>query len=142
MFRVHVLCRRYCEFVGRREVFAHRSGHSLDDRRDPLTAADAERREPVALLTLAELVGEREREARARRAERVPERDRAAVHVRLLAIEAAVPLHRGVLRREGRVDLDAIHALDLDAVALARLARSWRRSADRDARVQAAQASG
>src|SRR2546427_12955737 len=101
MFRVHVLRRRHCEFIGRREVPAHPSGHPLDDRRDSLTAADAERREPVALLTLAELVRERERETRARRAERVPERDRAAVHVRLLAVEPKVLLHREVLGREG-----------------------------------------
>src|SRR5205085_1786734 len=61
--------------------------------------------------------------ALARRAERVPERDRAAVHVRLLAIEAEVFLHREVLRREGLVDLDEIHVLDLEAGALERLAR-------------------
>src|SRR5439155_9997567 len=95
---------------------------ALDPRRDSLAAADAERREPVALLTLAELVGEREREARARRAERVPERDRAAVHVRLLAVEAEILFHRQVLRGERFVDLDEIHVLDLEAGALARLA--------------------
>src|SRR5438128_4874462 len=61
---------------------------ALEDRRDPLAAADTERSEPVPALALPELGDDRERESRARGAERVAEGDRAAVHVRLLAIEA------------------------------------------------------
>src|SRR6266480_2113160 len=94
---------------------------ALQDRRDPLAPTDAERREPVALLSLAQLVGERQGESRTRRAERMAERDRTAVHVRLLAVEAEVLLHREVLRREGLVDLDEIHVLDFEARALERL---------------------
>src|SRR5207253_9172984 len=95
----------------------------LDARPHPLTATDPGRREPVALLALAQLVREREREPRARRAERMPERDRAAVHVGPLAIETEILLHRQVLGRERLVDLDQVHVLDLEPGTLERLAR-------------------
>src|SRR5437868_493695 len=95
--------------------------NALEDRRDPLTAADAERREPVLALSLAELGDERERETRTGRAERMAKRDRAAVHVRLLAIEAKLLLDGEVLCRERFVDLDEIHVLDLETGALQRL---------------------
>src|SRR5207244_13618082 len=95
--------------------------NALEDRRDPLTAADTERREPVLALALAELGDERERETRTGRAERMAKRDRAAVHVRLLAIEAKLLLDGEVLRREGFVDLDEVHVLDLETGALQRL---------------------
>src|SRR5437867_2071431 len=101
----------------------HPALDALEHRRNALPAADAERREPVALLALAQLVHEREREARARRAERMAKRDRAAVHVRLLAVEAEIFLHGEVLRGEGLVDLDEIHVGDLEASALERLTR-------------------
>src|SRR2546430_1037391 len=84
-------------------------GAPIDPRRGPRAAADAERREAVALLALAQLVRGREREPCARRAERMAERDRAAVHVRLLAIEAEVLLDGEVLRRKRLVDLDEVH---------------------------------
>src|SRR5438445_255649 len=96
---------------------------ALADRRDPLAPADAERRESVALLPLPQFVRERKREPSPRCAEGMPERDRAAVHVRLLAIEAEVLFHREVLRREGLVDLDEVHVLDFQAGELERLAR-------------------
>src|SRR5262245_32756806 len=51
----------------------------LDQERDPLAAADAGRGDAEALPRAAELVGERQDEPRARRAQRVAERDRAAV---------------------------------------------------------------
>src|SRR2546426_10706053 len=123
MFGIHVLCRLHGELVGCREVPTHRSGDPFDARRDPLTAADAEGRQAVTLLALAELVREREREPRARRTERMPERDRAAVHIRLLPIEAEVLLDREVLRRESLVDLGQVHVLDFQPGALERLAR-------------------
>src|SRR5262245_9837102 len=65
---------------------------ALDDRRDALAAADAQRREPALPAALAQLVSEGQREAGARRAERMPERDRAAVHIRSLAVEAEILL--------------------------------------------------
>src|SRR5439155_18842969 len=79
---------------------------ALDDRRDTLAAADAERGEAVFAAALAQLVREREQKARPRRAERVPERDRPAVHVGPVPVEAEILLHREVLRRERLVDLD------------------------------------
>src|SRR5260221_9825135 len=113
---------------------------ALEDRRDPLTAADAERREPVLALPLAELGDEREREPRARRAEWMPERDRAAVHIRLVAVEAELLLDCQVLRREGLVDLDDVHLLDLHACALQRLAAPGRGAKAHDVLVHAAHA--
>src|SRR5438477_12725477 len=113
---------------------------ALEDRRDPLTAADAERREPVLALSLAELGDERERETRTRRAQRMAERDRAAVHVRLLAIEAELFLDGEVLRRERFVDLDEIHVLDLETGALQRLPARRCGADAHDVRVHAAHA--
>src|SRR5258708_4433985 len=115
---------------------------ALEDRRDALTAADAERRERVLAVALAELGDEREREPRTRGAERMAESDRAAVHVRLLAIEPEVLLDREVLRREGLVDLHQIHVLDLETGALQRLAARGRRADAHDVRVHAAHAAG
>src|SRR5919204_52230 len=104
--------------------YLHTGGSDpLDDRRDPLPAADAERGEAVALLTLAQLVHQRQREARAGCAERMAQRDRAAIHVRALAIEPEVLLHREVLRREGLVDLDEVHVGHLETRPLERLTR-------------------
>src|SRR5207247_9722219 len=113
---------------------------ALENRRDPLSAADAQRREAVSLLALAELVRQGEREPRARRTQRMSERARAAVHVRLLAVEAEVLLHREVLRRERFVDLDEVHVLDLEPGSLKRLTRRWRGADPHDVGVHAADA--
>src|SRR5579859_6661097 len=113
---------------------------ALEDRRDPLAAADAERREAVLALALAELGDEREREACARRAQRMAERDRAAVHVRLVPVEAEVLLDGEVLRRERFVDLDQVHVRDRQARALQRLAARRRGADAHDVRVHAAHA--
>ena len=104
------------------------------------TAADAERREPVLALSLAELGDERERETRTGRAERMAKRDRAAVHVRLLAIEAKLFLDGEVLGRERFVDLDEIYVLDLETGALQRLPARRCGADAHDVRVHAAHA--
>src|SRR5438477_5599721 len=68
------------------------------------------------------------------------ERDRAAVHVGLLAVETEVLLHCQVLRSERFVDLDEIHVLHLEAGTLERLARRRSRTDPHDVRVDAADA--
>ena len=56
------------------------------------------------------------------------ERDRAAVDVHLVAIEAQLFLHRKVLRRERFVHFDEIHVLQRQPGLLEDLARRGRRS--------------
>ena len=61
---------------------------ALEERRDALADADAQRREPVATVAAAQLVQQRDDEPRAAHPERMAERDRAAVDVHLLLVEA------------------------------------------------------
>ena len=63
---------------------------------------------PQRLPRLPELEQQRLEQPRAGRAERMAERDRAAVHVDLLAIEAELLLDREVLAGERLVDLEEI----------------------------------
>src|SRR5947208_12915282 len=58
-----------------------RSRKALDDHRDALSAADACRGEAVLFLAAAQLVEQRDHEARSRRGQRMAEGDRAAVDV-------------------------------------------------------------
>src|SRR5205814_2214246 len=101
---------------GDRKRLDRGAGHArldaLEDGRDALAAADAQRGEPVPAVPLSELRDEGEREPRARGAERVAERDGAAVHVRLLAVEAEILLDGQALRGKGLVDLDEVHVRD------------------------------
>jgi hypothetical protein len=57
-------------------------------------------------------------DARAGGAEGVTEGDGAAVDVGLGAVEAELLLHREVLRREGLVDLDEVHLVEVHPRAL------------------------
>ena len=53
----------------------------------------------------------------------MPERDGAAVHVRLVPVESKILLDREVLGRECFVDLDEVHVADREARAAQRLTR-------------------
>src|SRR3954447_5738854 len=83
-------------------------GRVLDDRREALPDADAQRRQAVAQAALGELVGQRPEQARARAAERVADGDRAAVDVELGERDAELARRGEHLAREGLVDLDEI----------------------------------
>src|SRR5690349_10823101 len=87
----------------------------FNDRRGRLPEADAHRDQAVPPLAPLELVHDRRDQARARSAERMPERDRAAVDVELALIGAGFlePCQRD--RREGLVDLEQIDVLDRKA---------------------------
>src|SRR5688500_16157156 len=85
----------------------------LDDHRNPLPAADARGSQPVALLAAAQLVQDREHETRAGRAERMAERDRAAVDVELLHVEVELFRNGKDLPGKGLVDLDEVDVLEL-----------------------------
>src|SRR5262245_19519419 len=93
----------------------------LQDHGDALAAADARRRAAERLAALFHLAQQRQQQASARGAERVAERDRAAVDVALLAVELQLLLAAEVLRRERLVDLDQVEVTDLQAGLLARL---------------------
>src|SRR5206468_2669179 len=92
------------------------------DHCDSLPAADACRSDAPALLALPELDQERVDEPRPGGPQRVPETDRPAVHVHLVAIEAQVLLDREVLSGEGFVDLEQVDVVELEARALECLA--------------------
>src|SRR5205085_10486625 len=76
----------------------------------------------VAPTAAAELVEERDDEARAAHPERMTERDRAAVDVHLLRVEAELADHGEALRSERLVQLDEIDLIERDAGALQQLA--------------------
>ena len=87
---------------------------ALERRRLALADADAERREAVAAAAAAQLVQQRDDEPRAAHPERMAERDRAAVHVHLLGVEAELPDHDEALRGERLVQLDQVEVSDVD----------------------------
>src|SRR3954454_8865108 len=91
----------------------HPSRHScrsaLQDDGEPLADADADRGDRHAAAPALELVRRVADDAAARAAERVADRDRAAVDVDLLGIEVAPQLQAGeALRGEGLVELDDV----------------------------------
>src|SRR5207245_8807554 len=90
--------------------------------RRSLATADAGGAQPEALALPAQGVQQVARAARAARRERVPDGDRAAVHVGPGTIEPQLPLDGEVLRRERLVHLDEIHLLQFHPRLLERLA--------------------
>src|SRR5262249_51841325 len=104
------------------------SHKSTDGNGDSLTAADAGRDNAKLRLAALHLERERQHDPRPRSPERVPERDRAAVDVDLLAVEPELLLDGEVLGREGLVDLDQVHAIERLADALQGLADRGRRA--------------
>src|SRR6185295_160877 len=83
-------------------------GVSFQLERDPEPAAHAERGEAEPRVSSFHLVEQGRDDACAGRADGMTERDRAAVHVQPLPIEAEVPVAREHLRRERLVQLDEI----------------------------------
>src|SRR5438477_12360700 len=78
---------------------AHRNSHA---------AADAQRRQALFRVAPLHLVQQRDEDPGARGADRVAERDRAAIDVELLGVEAEFLADRTGLRREGFVGLDQV----------------------------------
>src|SRR5262249_35089906 len=87
---------------------------------DALTAADARRAHAVARLGAAQLVSEVRCDASAARAERMAERDRAAVRVALLHREAELLLNGEPLRSECLIDVEEIDLILGQAGAIER----------------------
>src|SRR3954451_2017604 len=90
----------------------------LDDDGVALPAARADSRNAEAAATPAQLVHQRAEYASAAGADRVAERDRAAVdvHLRLVDAEHAHRVDRD--RREGLVDLEQVNVVDRQACLL------------------------
>ena len=75
----------------------------LHHHRDPLPAPDAQRREPALGITLLHLVQQRHQDPRARRADRVSDRDRSTVHVH---VPPHILVDRDRLRGKRLIGLD------------------------------------
>src|SRR5689334_400067 len=82
----------------------HVSG-ALHREGDAHAAADAERRQALLRVAASHLVQQRDEHATARRTDRMPQRDSAAVDVDLRGVPAHLVVHRARLRRERFVDL-------------------------------------
>src|SRR6185436_3285704 len=87
----------------------------LEDCGDPLPSADAHRDQRVALLRALELVERFHGEDAARGADRMAERDCAAVRIHAGRIEPEVLRHRHRLGRERLVRFDHVHVRRLQA---------------------------
>src|SRR5437867_946305 len=81
--------------------------------RQPLPHSDTEGAERVAALAALQLVHRRQRQPRAAHAERVTQRNRAAVRVHLLGVVRQSELTQAGqhLRGEGFVDLDYVQCI-------------------------------
>src|SRR3954467_11257883 len=88
---------------------------ALDAHRDAHAAADAERGETLLGIAPLHLVEERDQHARAGRADRMADRDRAAVDVDPGRIPAEILVDGASLRRESLIRLDEVEILDLPA---------------------------
>src|SRR3954453_12988343 len=128
---------RYSPLTIRRSPLRHSPSSPLHAHRDAHAAADAERREALLHVALLHLVQERDQDAGAGGADRMADRDRAAVDVHDLGVPAHVLVDRASLRREGLVRLDEVEVLDLPAGFLERLARGRDRAGSHDGRVDA-----
>src|SRR5579872_6388236 len=76
------------------------SSDPLENAGDPLSAADAHRHERVPPARAVKLGDRLDRQNATRRADRMPERDRAAVRVHLAGIKPQLFGHRACLRGE------------------------------------------
>src|SRR5437867_8145847 len=89
-----------------------RKSSDVDQERVALAAAGADRGEAETAAVAAQVVHHRAEDPAAARADRMPERDGAAVDVRGLRVGAE---HREGVERDGAerlVDLDAFHVAD------------------------------
>src|SRR5271165_1418718 len=107
----------------------------LDDHRNALPAADARSREPIFPLAAAQLVHQRNNQPRSGRAQRMPERNRAAIHVDFVAIKPQFFFNRKILRGEGLVHLDQINVVECQSSFLQRDASRRNRPRAHDLRV-------
>src|SRR5947208_2665281 len=108
--------------------------HSLEDRGDALTDADAHRDKRVAAADAVQLTRGGECDAGARGAQRVADCDRPAVHVDTAVVERQFEAAQAGqhLRGEGLVDLDHVDVGEAEPGAGERLFRSFDRADPHD----------
>src|SRR6185295_976899 len=94
---------------------------AFDAHRDAHAAADAQARDALLRAALAHLVQQRHENAATRCADRVADRDRAAVDVDLARVPAHLVVDRAGLGGESLVDFQHVEVLRLPAGALQRL---------------------
>src|SRR5262249_10613052 len=93
------------------------SSLSFDGEGNPHSAPYAKRGEAAPRVALLHFVEKGDQHARAGGADRMTERDGAAVHVHLLRVPTHLAVDRDRLRGEGLVDLEEIEVLRLPAGA-------------------------
>src|SRR5438128_2975678 len=96
---------------------------ALKDGGDAHATANAQRRQPVACVSPGELVQQLHGEHRAARADRMPERDRAAHRVQLVLGDAQLAADRHGNRGKRFVDFEHVDVVEAEPGALQRLAR-------------------
>src|SRR6187431_2377684 len=108
----------------------------LDRDRNALADADAHGCQGKLPAPLLHAVHRRQRQSRAAHAERMAERDRAAMRVDEVGVvlDAQLPQAGYSLRGEGFIELDQIEVSDLDAETLHQLTRRRHRPNAHDAR--------
>ncbi len=113
------------------------SSDRFEERGHALADAHAQGREPVPAVAAAQLVQERDDEARAAHPERVAERDRAPVDVHPLLVEAELADNGEALRGEGLVELDEVERARIDSRASQELSHRGDRADPHHARIDA-----
>ena len=93
----------------------HCSYSALDGERDAVAAAEAQRRDAALQVSALQRVEQRRQHAAAARADRVAERDSAAVDVHLRRIDAELVEHGDRLHGERLVQLEEIDVLQIPA---------------------------
>src|SRR5690242_15417807 len=109
----------------------------LDDQRDPLSAADAERRHAEPRVAVLHRVEERHQHPRAARADGMAEGDGTAVHVDAILRDAELAQDAERLRGERLVQLPEVDFLATQTRLLERLLRGRPRAHAHDRRVDA-----
>src|SRR6185436_18743479 len=98
--------------VGVSTALSVMASDALERCGDRSAATEAQRREPVAAVASGQLVEQRRDDPGTRRPDRVAERDRAAVDIDLVPVEAERTAVGEGLRGERLVDLDQVERLD------------------------------
>src|ERR1019366_4497023 len=130
----HTLIKSTCvslaDFRGAKQSKAPRNikaaagrGSTLDSERNAHAAADAKRGKALFRAAALHFVQKRDKDAGARRADRMADRDRAAIDIHDRRIPTHVLVYGQGLCREGFVRLDEIEILDLPVRLFQHLAR-------------------
>src|SRR5690606_25270574 len=99
--------------------------------------ADTGRAQAVPRTASPQLMDQIDRDPCARRGKRMRDRDRTAVHIRLLMVEAELTGNRRELRCERLIHVDKVHVIQCQTRLLQCLSTRRRRADPHDARIDA-----